>query len=448
MNINAREIAASALMEITAEGAYNTILLRRILRQNGAMKRQDRAFVTEVVNGSLRNLLYLDFVLDRVSSLPTKKMKPWVLAVLRTAAYQLLFMDRVPASAVCNEAVGLIKKRGMGKLTGFVNGILRSLERNGAPELPKEEYPTYLSLKYSHPLWLVKLWLAAYGTEFTEELLAANNRAPKLSAVTNTLKTDRASLMDELTEAGAEAQPGNFHSRAMHLKKTSDLTRLEAFEEGKFFIQDESSMTAVAVLDPKPGERVLDVCAAPGGKSLLSAICMENKGTVVSRDIYPHKLELLEDMAARLGISIIQTEEKDAAVFDSADENIFDRVLVDAPCTGFGLIRKKPDVKYNRTGSDIDALSALQWEILQQAARCVRPGGVLVYSTCTLCKKENVNNRKRFLEIFTDFYPDSLTPYLPQGMTSPTAEEGWMELYPHIHGTDGFFIARFVRKED
>lgn len=431
MQINPREVAAAALQEIAAEGAYNHISLRRILRRNGAMPREDRAFVTELVNGSLRNLLYLDFVLDNLSSLPTAKMKPWVLAVLRTAAYQILFMDKVPASAACNEAVGLIKARGLGQLSGFVNGILRTLVRDGAPPLPQGDSALRISLQYSHPLWLVKLWLAAYPPDFVEALCAKNNTAPPITVAANPLKTTTPALRRALEDAGVEVQPGTFEPNALRLKKTADLTKLPAFAQGWFHVQDESSMAAVDALDPRPGDRMLDVCAAPGGKSLLAAERMENEGYILSRDIYEHKLALLQETAARLGIAIIETQEYDATNPDAALAESFDKVLVDAPCTGFGLIRKKPDIKYHRTGADIDALSTLQREILTASSGYVRPGGTLVYSTCTICRKENENNVAWFLK------------------ENPQYEraEDFSVFYPHIHDTDGFFIAKLIRKE-
>lgn len=446
IQINPREIAAEALMEIMTEEAYNNMTLRRLLRQNGAMPRQDRAFVTEIVNGTLRNLIYIDHVLNTFSKTKTEKMKPWLLAVLRSAVYQMYFMD-VPDSAACNEAVKLAGARGYASLKGFVNGVLRTAAKKKAEiPLPEKGTAEYLSVAYSHPLWLVRMWVAYYGYEETEAICAYDNQSPHVTIRVNTLKTNKADLKQMLEKAGVEVKDGHVSEYALHLTKTADLSRLEAFQKGLFHVQDESSQLAVKILDPQKGESILDMCAAPGGKSFTMAETMENEGRLLSCDIYEHKIELMEDGAERLGIGIMECRVKDAAETEEERE-WFDRVLVDAPCSGLGLMRKKPDIRLKKDGNEIDSLTGIQRKILENAAGYVKKGGVLVYSTCTLCRKENEKNLEWFLQNHPDFAAEDIARFLPEDWKAETAEKGYLTLLPHKTGTDGFFISRMRRKD-
>lgn len=448
IQINPREIAAEALMEIMTAEAYNTMTLRRLLRQNGAMPRQDRAFVTELVNGTLRNLLYIDHVLNTFSKTKTEKMKPWILAILRTAVYQLYFME-IPAHAAIDEAVKLAGTRGYAALKGFVNGVLRTAaKKKDEIPLPQRETAEYLSVRYSHPLWLVRMWIAYFGYAETERLCAFDNQSPDVTIRVNTLRTTADALQAALTEAGAEVQKGRLCENALHLTKTADLSRMEAFRRGLFHVQDESSQLAVEILDPQKGEAILDLCAAPGGKSFTAAEKMENTGLLLSRDIYVHKIELLEEGAERLGISCMKSEVRDATEQNAADAEKFDRVLVDAPCSGLGLLRKKPDIRLKKSGDEIDSLVPLQRQILENAAGYVKKGGVLLYSTCTLCRKENEKNVEWFLQQHPEFAAEDITPFLPEGMAGETTQKGCLTLLPHQTGTDGFFIARMRRTDD
>lgn len=446
IQINPREIAAEALMEIMTADAYNTMTLRRLLRQNGAMSRQDRAFVTEVVNGTLRNLIYIDHVLNTFSKTKTEKMKPWLLAVLRTAVYQMYFMD-IPDAAACNEAVKLASVRGYGSLKGFVNGVLRTTAKK-KQEIPLPEMGTaeYLSVAYSHPLWLVRMWIAYYGYEETEQICAYDNQSPDVTIRVNTLKTNTQALKKKLEQAGVHVAESRICADALHLTKTADLSRLDAFKEGLFHVQDESSQLAVRVLDPKKGEKILDMCAAPGGKSFTIAERMENEGSLLSCDIYAHKIDLMEEGAERLGISIMQCRVKDAAAKEESPKR-FDRVLADVPCSGLGLMRKKPDIRLKKDGNEIDSLTKIQREILGNAAGYVKKGGVLVYSTCTLCRKENEKNLEWFLKDHPDFTAEDISEFLPEGWDTETAKKGYLTLLPHKTGTDGFFISKLRRKD-
>ncbi len=443
IQINPREIAVQALIEI--EQKYNTAVLRKLLRQNGAMFPRDRAFVTEMVNGSLRNLYYIDFVINAVSNTKTQKMKPYLLAVLRIAVYQIYFM-KVPENAVCDEAVKLVKKRGFSSLSGFVNAVLRNIIRQKDKILLPDEKQCpiqFLSLKYSHPEWLLKMWLHQYDYDFVKELCRQNNMPPDVTIVVNSLCTTTEELKRELEKEGVSVKEG-IYQNVLHLSKTADIAKLKAFQQGKFHVQDESSITAVEALAPQPQEKILDMCAAPGGKSFLMAEKMQNKGSIYSCDIHEHKLELLQEGAERLGLSIIQTKKQDGRIFQEEQQESFDRVLVDAPCSGLGLIRKKPDIRLKKDGNTIDALLLIQKEILTQAAKYVKQNGILVYSTCTLCKKENEKNVEWFLQEHKNFELE--LPLLPQTLMTETQQKT-ITLYPHIHHTDGFFIARFRRKE-
>ncbi len=446
IQINPREIAAEALMEITTADAYNNMTLRRLLRQNGAMTRQDRAFVTELVNGTLRNMIWIDHVINTFSKTKTEKLKPWLLSVLRLAVYQMYFMN-VPDAAATNEAVKLAQARGYGALKGFVNGVLRTAarKRNEIP-MPEQGTAEFLSLRYSYPLWLVKMWIAYYGYAETEALCGWGNAAPDVTIRVNTLKTDRGALTALLEAEGVQVTAGLVSENALHLKKTADLSRLEGFRKGFFHVQDESSQMAVKILSPQKGERVLDLCAAPGGKSFTAAEEMENEGSLTACDIYAHKIELMEEGAERLGISMMQCRVQDATV-QTADGEEYDRVLVDAPCSGLGLMRKKPDICLKKDGSEIDSLTQIQREILHNAAGCVKPGGVLVYSTCTLCRKENEKNLEWFLKNHPTFAAEDITQYLPEAWVTETAKDGYITLLPNRTGTDGFFISRMRRKD-
>ena len=445
IQINPREVAAEAMMQIMAEGAYNTVALRRLLRQNGAMQKQEKAFVTEIVNGTLRNIAYIDYVIGQFSNTKIQKIKPWLLAVLRTAVYQILFLT-VPDNAVCNEAVKLANERGYKGLSGFVNGLLRTIAREKQNiTLPEKNTAEYLHIVYSHPLWLVKMWIAYYGYAQTEALCKANNISPDVTIRINTTQTNQTALQEMLEKEQISVQKGVLCENALHLTKTADLTKSMSFQNGLFHVQDESSQLAAAALAPKSGQKILDICAAPGGKSFTLAQMMENKGEVVARDIYAHKVDLIAEGAKRLGLSIVHTEVSDATVFLEKDKEAFDAVLADVPCSCLGLLRKKPDIRLKKDGSEIDNLIPIQRKRLEQAAMDVKTGGVLLYSTCTLSKKENEKNVEWFLQNHPEYTLEDMTPYLPKQMAD-MGKQGYLTVFPHIHHTDGFFIARLKKK--
>ena len=374
-----RETALKILYEISEKGAFSNIALNKFLEASG-FKETDRAFVTELVYGTVKWRLKIDWIIRQFSSIRLKKISPWILNILRLGAYQLLYMDKVPESAACNESAELAKKYGHKASTGFVNALLRNMAQNREnikyPE-KKDGAVKYLSIAYSHPEWMVERFLGLFGPEFTESLLASNNDIPGFTIRTNTLKTTREELMKLLAEENVEAEAGRFSVDALIIKNPSSISRLEAFKKGLFQVQDQSSMLVAQVLDPQPGELILDACSAPGGKATHIAQLMKNKGTVLARDIHEHKIKLIDQAALRLGIEIIRTGIFDASVPDAELAGKADRVLLDAPCTGLGIIRRKPDIKWTGESSDAAEIAALQRKMIKAAGACVRPGGVL-----------------------------------------------------------------------
>ncbi len=447
-NYNTRDIAVNLVMDITQEEAYSNLALKKELQKYPDMKREDKAFITEITNGTIRNIIYIDYVIAQFSSVKFNKIKKLILNILRISVYQLLFMDKVPASAVCNEAVKLSKKRGHSALSGFVNGVLRNIERNKENiKLPdeKKEPVKYLSILYSYPEWIIKYFLEDYDFEFVKQMCIKNNISPKVNICVNTLKTDTERLKKELEEENIVCEDGKYFTNSLRLLKTADITRLKSYNNGEFYVQDESSMLAVNILDPKEGEYIIDVCAAPGGKSILAAQKMNNKGIVSARDIYEHKLNLMKETVQRLGINIIELMEADAEIKDEKSILKADRVLIDAPCSGLGILAKKADIKLKKKAEDIEILQKIQRNILTVCSEYVKLNGVLVYSTCTMTKEENIENVKWFVDNFP-FELEDISEFIPENMECSTAKEGYVQIYPHINDIDGFFVARMRRK--
>jgi len=442
-----RETALIILNDITSKEAYLNIALNNHLK-NSEFGTQDRAFITELVYGVIKWQLTLDYIISLFSKIKLSKMSQWILNILRLGVYQIIFMDRVPESAACNECVKLSKRYGHKASSNFVNAVLRNVARNKNnieyPD-PNKDTIKYLSVKYSHPEWLVKYWTKWLGREFTENLLDANNNPPELTIRTNTLKTNPSELIARMNSEGVEAIHGKYVEDALILKGTVSVADLKAHKTGLFQVQDESSMLAVRILDPQPGENVADLCSAPGGKTAYIAQLMKNRGMVLARDVHPQKVKLVRDAASLLGIDIVKTEVFDSTVFDETLKEKFDRVLVDAPCTGLGIIRRKADIKWRRKPEDLESLRKIQIKILDNAARYVKPGGVIVYSTCTIQKDENQGVVEAFLNEHPEFEKESLDGYIPASLAGTTTKQGFVQVFPHVHQIDGFFIARFRR---
>ncbi len=442
----ARETALKILYDISENSAYSNISVNKFL-EAGELRDIDRAFATELAYGTVKWLIEIDYIIDKFSSVRLKKLSPWIRNILRLGIYQLLHTDRIPVSAACNTSVELAKRYGHQASSRFVNGVLRNVarSRDSIPYPEKKDMTRYLSIVYSHPEELVSGWLQLFGAEFTESLLKSNNEVPGFSVRVNTLKTNRRALMEALNAEGCESREGQYLEDAVILENPSSIARLEAFRNGYFTVQDESSMLSSVVLEPAEGQLAVDVCSAPGGKATHLAQLMNDRGTVLARDIHPHKLKLVESNAARLGIHIVKTELFDAAKFDESLAGRADRVLVDAPCTGLGIIRKKPDIKYSKNLAGQKEIIALQRQVLKNASDYVKPGGYLVYSTCTIQPGENLDNVMAFLSENKDFKLVDFEDLLPGKLRADTAREGYIQLYPNVNRTDGFFISKIVK---
>ncbi|WP_045506221.1 16S rRNA (cytosine(967)-C(5))-methyltransferase RsmB [Bacillus amyloliquefaciens] len=443
--INVRELALEALEKLEQNQAYSNLLLTSVIKTN-TLSDQDRGLLTELVYGTLQNKIALDYMLKPFIRKPNK-VKPWVIQLLRLSAYQMEYLEKIPDRAAIHEAVEIAKKRGHKGIVSFVNGILRSLQREGAPSFAEIEDPVLrLSTETSHPEWLVKEWVEAYGFEAAEKICRIHLVPPKQTLRVNQIKADKETLLNEMENAGLEAEGGDLSPDAIKLLKGS-IASTEFFQNGQVSIQDESSMLVARALDPKPGETVLDACAAPGGKSAHIAELMKNEGSLTSLDLHRHKVKLIQEGAKRLGLTIIDAQTMDARkAGDAFGAERFDRILVDAPCSGFGVIRRKPDMKYTKTPEDSRRLSEIQLGILREIAPLVKKGGTLVYSTCTMDRTENEEVMHAFIQEHPEFEPDlSLEKRLPE-KARPFVQDGSLQILPHYFGTDGFFISIMRKK--
>lgn len=420
-----REVAFGVLWACHRRGAWVDAELKKELARSGLDSR-DAALASRLVYGVVQNQLLLDHYLSHFVSRPLEKMERRTLDILRLGAYQLLMMDKIPPMAAVNESVELAKENLLGlKTAGFINAVLRNLDRgrDRLPPLPDDPMER-LSVQYSHPLWLVQMLAGRVGEEEVEALLQAHNDPPPITAQVNTLRITPQALTRRLGEEGVRS---TVHGRedCLDLEGTGDLEGLKTFQEGLFYIQDLAARQAVLAAGPQPGQSVLDLCAAPGGKSFAAAIAMENKGHILSRDLYPRKVRELSRTAKRLGLSCIEAVVADAT---EAAEDRFDLVIADVPCSGLGIIRKKPDIRY-KDPAGFGELETIQAAILDRAGSAVAPGGRLLYATCTLRREENEDQVDRFLEKRDDF-------------TLSVLETLW----PHRGGTDGFFYAVLERR--
>ena len=442
--MDAREAAMLALNACQRQGGWSDGALKKQLAA-AELSGRDAALATQLCFGVLQNQMLLDFYLSKFSNIPLKRMEGKVVQTLRLGAYQMLFLTRIPHSAAVNSAVTLVKTHCKNpRAAGMVNGILRSMERSlqNMPVIPQGDPVAYLSTLYSHPEWLVKEFILSLGEEETAQLLAADNNQPPTAVMVNTTRTTAETLKAMLEADHVEAEPHPWLENCLLLSRTGDLERLEAFQQGLFYVQDPASRMAVLAAGAKPGMKVLDCCAAPGGKSFAAAIAMENQGEIVSCDLHPHKKKLIQAGADRLGLTIISPKTADGKVFRPEWENAFDLVLVDAPCSGLGVIRKKPDIRYKDPAPLAD-LPAVQLDILRNAARYVKPGGTLMYSTCTLLYRENGEVVETFLAENSSYKAEAFPLPGPVGLV----QGGSVTLWPHRHGTDGFFISKMRREE-
>jgi len=437
--MNARELAVKLLLDVE-DGAYSDLVLKRELEASGLDKR-DSAFCTAIVFGTLQNRMLLDHYISKYSSLKMNKISKKVLTILRISAYQMIFMDRVPHNAAVNEAVNIVKKSGNSKASGFVNAVLRSISRNidSLPEVEGNDELEKLSVKYSHPLWMVKK--LSGSVESLEAFLDANNHIPPLTVRVNTLKTDRSKVSAMLEAEGVSVKYG-LSPDSMKLTGAGNIEKLSCFADGLITVQDEASQLCVYALKDEIKDRknkILDACAAPGGKSFAMYALSGGMAEITSCDIHEKKLKLMSEEAERLGVKL-STHLRDAKKRSESFVGAFDVILADVPCSGLGVIRKKPDIRY-KAEENIERLPEVQKKILQNVSSYLKDGGTMIYSTCTVLKEENEQIVREFLNNNENF---ELVRFELPGIGR--VDEGMITLLPHIHGTDGFFIAKLRKK--
>ncbi len=444
--MNTREIALNILLDVNENNSYSNIAISKHIPLD--MATQDMNFIRELVYGVLENKLYIDFIISKASKIKLKKIHPAIRDILRLGIYQLVFMEKVPESAAVNESVKIAKKYGHKGSIAFVNGILRSISRDidAFTKIDIKDNAKYLSVKYSHPEYMIQRFIKDFGYKFTESLLITNNSKPLLNIRVNTLKVNKEDLKILLTDKGYDVKYGNYASDCLIIENPSRITELDEFKKGYFTIQDESSMLVAQVLNPNENSLVLDVCSAPGGKSTHIAQLMNNKGKIISRDLYSHKIKLIDENANRLGIDIIKSQVFDALDLDEELIEKVDYCLVDAPCSGLGLLRRKPEIKWNRQLADIRELTNLQYKILDLSKNYIKTNGILMYSTCTILDEENIEIVNKFLANNPDFKLISIEKELGNLEKIQTASKGYIQLYPNIHSVDGFFIAKMLKE--
>ena len=436
--MGARETALNVLIACRKDGAWSNGVLKEYLLRD-RLDSRDAALATRMCYGVLQNRLKLDHYLKQLLTGKLKDLHPAVRDILHLGLYQILEMDRIPDSAAVNESVALAKKycKKQRSAPGLVNAVLRSAVRDRDSLQPPKGWQEI----YSHPQALIDLLMGYVGKSRMEAMLKANNEAPKTVVQVNTLKTTAAKLMLELEKSGVEAQPHEWLENCLVLSGTGDLEKLPAFRDGLFYVQDAAAKLSVLCAQIPENSNVLDCCAAPGGKSFAAAMAMNGTGSIISCDVHGHKAELIRKGAVRLGIENLTTQVRDASVRNPEWVGKMDAVIADVPCSGLGIIRKKPDIRYKNL-AEIEAMPELQLKILQNQANYVRPGGVLLYSTCTLVRAENEGVVEQFLASRPDYNLEPLS--LPKPFPENTS--GMLALVPGEYDTDGFFICRLRRK--
>lgn len=433
---NAREIALLVLYEIEYNGAYSNMALKNCFLKNKDINAQDKSFITRLVYGVVSQKLKLEYIIAKNSKIRLKKISKYILLILKMGIYQIKYMDKIPESAAVNESVKLAKRYGHQSSAGFVNGVLRSVIRNDV-KYPENNILS-LAYEYSYPEELVKKWCDDFGVEFAKELMAAMNEAPELSLRVNTLKANANELVDKYTEL----LKSELYENAL-IAKGFDVGGSELYKSGQIIAQDISAMMASIVLAPKKGDKVLDICAAPGGKTTHIAELMENEGEILACDVHEHKIELIEKNAERMGIDIITTACIDCSRHNERLNMRFDKVLADVPCSGYGIIRRKPDIKWK--SEENEELIKTAKKILTNAMQYVKVGGELVFSTCTVNREENELRLAEVLSENEGFEPVDITEYLPKALQHESAKKGYVTFYPNVDGIDGFFIAKIKR---
>lgn len=439
--MNAREIAYKVLLDIEKNNNYSNMAINKYFK-DVKLSNQDRGLATEIIYGVIENKYYIDYMIDKLSKVKTNKMEIYVKTLLRMGVYQIMLLNSISDYAAVNETVNLAKKKNS-KVSGFINGILRNVirQKEEIGKVKTKDDIEYLAIKYSYDKWMIKNWIAHFGKEFTEELVEANNERPNIYLRTNTLKITRGELIEKLAEQNIKAEKVNVVEEAIKVEHLKDIENNKLYKEGLFTVQDISSMLVGKVMNPKENSLILDVCSAPGGKTTHMATLMNNTGQVVSRDIYDHKLKLIKASANRLGLTNIDAQEFDGMKLDRESIAKFDYVLADVPCSGLGIIRRKPEIKYKEK-EEFRELPPIQKKILENAAKYVKVGGTLIYSTCTIQDNENINVVNEFLQKYKNF---ELAPIKEVNVDLNNQEKGYMKIYPNVHDMDGFFISKLIR---
>ena len=430
--ISVRELVLDILLEVNEKEQYSHLVIRDVLNKYQYLEKQERAFLTRLAEGTIEHMLEMDFIINSFSKVKVNKMKPLIRNLLRMSVYQLKYMDSIPDAAVCNEAVKLARKRGFGQLRGFVNGVLRNIAR----ELSHLQYPDeklepvrFLEVTYSVPAWMVEQWMRDFGYEQTKKICASFLQERPITIRTNLTKISPEELKERLEAEGVTVKEIQKLSYAFEISGYDYLQALNCFEEGLFYVQDISSMMVAEMAAPEKGNYIIDVCAAPGGKSSHLAEKMEGTGMVEARDLTEYKVSLIEENKERHGLENLNAVQMDATVYDPASEEKADILVCDLPCSGLGVMGKKTDIRYKMSSEKQKDLVQLQRQILDTVHTYVKKGGTLIYSTCTIHKDENAGNVAWFVEKYPEFEVLSSEQMFPGG---------------EYH--DGFFIAKLVRK--
>lgn len=430
-NVNTRELALDILMEVNENGQYSHLVIRDVLNKYQYLEKQERAFLTRISEGTIEHMLEMDFIINSFSKVKVKKMKPLIRNLLRMSVYQLKYMDSIPDAAVCNEAVKLAKKRGFGQLRGFVNGVLRNIAR----DLKDLNYPdeklepiAFLEVNYSLPQWIGRLWIESYGYETAKEICENFYQKRPITIRCNKTKCTPEQLKERLQSENVTVTEAAGLDYAFEIYGFDYLNGLDSFQDGWFYVQDVSSMMVTEAAKPMKGNYIIDVCAAPGGKSSHMAECMEGTGMVEARDLTEYKVSLIEENISRHGLSNMKAVQQDALILDEASVNKADILVCDLPCSGLGVMGKKTDIRYKMTEEKQKELVQLQRRILDTVYTYVKPGGTLVYSTCTIHRDENDNNVEWFMKKHPEF-----------------ALVSKQQMFPGKQFHDGFFVAKLIR---
>lgn len=455
--VNTRQLALEILLDVEQKKKTLQEALHIMLKRYQYLPKKERAFLTRLCEGTVEYQIFLDYLIDAFSKIKVKKCKPCIRVILRMAVYQICFMSHVPKEAACNEAVKLAKKKGFQNLSGFVNGVLRNIVRNmDSIALPDEEKQPekFLSVKYSTPEWLVSYLLEYYEYPVVKSFLHAAFEEKSTSIRVNISKTTVEAMVQKLQEKDILVSPGVYVENALHIWNYNYMRRVPGFSEGDFAVQDESSMLAGMALSPKAGSLIVDVCASPGGKSLDAADRMlaasmqegngQSHGLVIARDVSPDKLERFTENWNRMAFPNVKLEQWDGTALDASLVGTADYVICDVPCSGMGVIGRKPDIKYRLQREQLDSLVTLQRAILENAWQYLKPGGIMVFCTCTVNPRENEENLKWLTNTFP-LVPESLDDYLPESLWNEDTKRGYLTMMPGIHACDGFFISRLRR---